>query len=214
MWCCQPCARHVLLLMLCLLSVVVCKLCNIMFCIKFCYDNNIRRSTCLAHGWQHHIGENWHSKAAASGGEYSITTDDGRVRPKHVLIEFEKWMCYIDGRKNKYSGLRICPHACCEALVPSFVHCLESNGRWRCCTTLGHTGFLNFVHRTVFWILGQVIVTLRLTVSQSVSMSWCRAHSGTLWLQGGPDSIRQFLIINNQSIQQHTGKWEITFCCR
>jgi hypothetical protein len=25
-------------------------------------------------------------------------------------------------------------------------------------------------------------------------------------LQGGPDSIRQFLIINNQSIQQHTGK--------
>jgi hypothetical protein len=27
--------------------------------------------------------------AAASGGEYSITDDD-RVRPKHVLIEFEK----------------------------------------------------------------------------------------------------------------------------
>jgi hypothetical protein len=24
-----------------------------------------------------------------SGGEYSVT-DDGRVRPKHVLIEFEK----------------------------------------------------------------------------------------------------------------------------
>jgi hypothetical protein len=40
-------------------------------------------------GWQHHIGKNWHSRAAASGGEYSIT-DDGRVRPKHVLIEFEK----------------------------------------------------------------------------------------------------------------------------
>jgi hypothetical protein len=33
-------------------------------------------------------------------------------------------------------------------------------------------------------------------------------------LQGGPDSIRQFLIINNQSIQQQTGKWESTFCCR
>jgi hypothetical protein len=29
------------------------------------------------------------SRAAASGGEYSIT-DDGRVRPKHVFIEFEK----------------------------------------------------------------------------------------------------------------------------
>jgi hypothetical protein len=28
-------------------------------------------------------------------------------------------------------------------------------------------------------------------------------------LQGGPDSIRQFLIINNQSIQQHTGKWQL-----
>jgi hypothetical protein len=38
-----------------------------------------------------------------SGGEYSITTEDGRVRPKHVLIEFKKWMCYIDGQKNKYS---------------------------------------------------------------------------------------------------------------
>jgi hypothetical protein len=34
------------------------------------------------------------------------------------------------------------------------------------------------------------------------------------YLQGGPDSIRQFLIINNQSIQQHTGKWESIFCCR
>jgi hypothetical protein len=25
-----------------------------------------------------------------SGGEYSITTEDGVVRPKHVLIEFKK----------------------------------------------------------------------------------------------------------------------------
>jgi hypothetical protein len=33
---------------------------------------------------------------------YSITTEDGRVRPKHVLIEYKKWMCYIDGQKNKY----------------------------------------------------------------------------------------------------------------
>jgi hypothetical protein len=33
--------------------------------------------------------KNWHSRAAASGGEYSIT-DDGRVRQKHVLIESEK----------------------------------------------------------------------------------------------------------------------------
>jgi hypothetical protein len=32
-------------------------------------------------------------------------------------------------------------------------------------------------------------------------------------VQGGPDSIRQFFIVNNQSIQQHTGKWESTFCC-
>jgi hypothetical protein len=28
--------------------------------------------------------------AFISGGEYSITTEDGRVRPKHVLIEFKK----------------------------------------------------------------------------------------------------------------------------
>jgi hypothetical protein len=27
-------------------------------------------------------------------------------------------------------------------------------------------------------------------------------------IQGEPDSIRQYLIINNQSIQQHTGKWD------
>jgi hypothetical protein len=38
--------------------------------------------------------------------------------------------------------------------------------------------------------------------------------SETLYIQGGPDSIRQFLIINNQSIQHHPGKWESTFCCR
>jgi hypothetical protein len=25
------------------------------------------------------------------------------VGPKHVLIEFKKWMCYIDGQKNKYT---------------------------------------------------------------------------------------------------------------
>jgi hypothetical protein len=37
---------------------------------------------------------------------YSITTEDRRVRPKHVLIEFKKWMCYIDGQKNKYSVLK------------------------------------------------------------------------------------------------------------
>jgi hypothetical protein len=34
--------------------------------------------------------ENWHNRATTSGGEYFITTDDGRVRPKHVLIEFKK----------------------------------------------------------------------------------------------------------------------------
>jgi hypothetical protein len=68
------------------------------------YKHNIRRSTYPAHGWQHHIGENWHNRATASGGEYSITTEDGRVRPKHV----KKWMCYIDGQKNKYSVLNEC----------------------------------------------------------------------------------------------------------
>jgi hypothetical protein len=31
-------------------------------------------------------------------------------------------------------------------------------------------------------------------------------------IQGGPDSVRQYVIINNQSIQHHTGKWESTFC--
>jgi hypothetical protein len=30
------------------------------------------------------------------------------VRPKHVLIGFKKWMCYIDGQKNKYLVLKEC----------------------------------------------------------------------------------------------------------
>jgi hypothetical protein len=42
-------------------------------------------NVCLAHGWQHHIGENSHNRATTSGGEYSITTEDGRVRPKHRI---------------------------------------------------------------------------------------------------------------------------------
>jgi hypothetical protein len=50
-------------------------------------------------------------KLCNSGGEYSITTDDGRVRPKHVLIQFKKWMCYIDGQKNKYS-VYVCMYVC------------------------------------------------------------------------------------------------------
>jgi hypothetical protein len=45
-----------------------------------------------------------------------------------------------------------------------------------------------------------------------VFLQFFETNSGEI--QGGPDSIRQFLIINNQSIQQHTGKWESTFCCR
>jgi hypothetical protein len=45
--------------------------------------HNISRSTCLAHGWQHHIGKNWHNRAPASG-EYTITPEDGRVGTKHV----------------------------------------------------------------------------------------------------------------------------------
>jgi hypothetical protein len=36
-----------------------------------------------AHGWQHHIGKNWHNRAPASG-EYTITPEDGRVRTKQV----------------------------------------------------------------------------------------------------------------------------------
>jgi hypothetical protein len=45
--------------------------------------HTISRSTWLAHGWQHHIGKNWHNRAPASG-EYTITPEDGRVRPIHV----------------------------------------------------------------------------------------------------------------------------------
>jgi hypothetical protein len=33
--------------------------------------------------------QNWHNKAPASG-EYTITPEDGSVRPKHVLIEYKK----------------------------------------------------------------------------------------------------------------------------
>jgi hypothetical protein len=36
-----------------------------------------------AHGWHPDIGKNWHNRAPASG-EYTITPEDGRVRPKYV----------------------------------------------------------------------------------------------------------------------------------
>jgi hypothetical protein len=45
--------------------------------------HTISRSTWLAHGWHPDIGKNWHNRAPASG-EYTITPDDGCVRPKHV----------------------------------------------------------------------------------------------------------------------------------
>jgi hypothetical protein len=41
--------------------------------------------------------------------------------------------------------------------------------------------------------------------------------TGMAYTQGGPDSIRQFLIINNKSIQQHTGQQKVLshfpVCC-
>jgi hypothetical protein len=45
--------------------------------------HNIRSSIWLAHDWQHHIGKNWHNIAPASI-EYTITPEDGHVRPKYV----------------------------------------------------------------------------------------------------------------------------------
>jgi hypothetical protein len=45
--------------------------------------NTISTTSGEAHGWQHHIGKNWRNIAPASG-EYTITPEDGRVRPKHV----------------------------------------------------------------------------------------------------------------------------------
>jgi hypothetical protein len=52
------------------------------------------------------------------------------------------------------------------------------------------------------------------SVVQDLRNRFCDLQEIRRVVQGGPDSIRQFLIINNQSIQQHTGKWESTFCCR
>jgi hypothetical protein len=36
-----------------------------------------------AHGWQHYIGRNWHNRAPASEGEYTIPPEDGRVAGAH-----------------------------------------------------------------------------------------------------------------------------------
>jgi hypothetical protein len=36
-----------------------------------------------AHGWHLGIGKKWHNRAPASG-KYTITLEDGHVRPKHV----------------------------------------------------------------------------------------------------------------------------------
>jgi hypothetical protein len=62
-------------------------------------------------------------------------------------------------------------------------------------------------------------ISYRKAFSSALGLVTGSRHAATLGnetheLQGGPDSIRQFLIINNQSVQQHTGKWESTFCCR
>jgi hypothetical protein len=100
--------------------------------------HNIRRSTCLAHGWQHQIGENWHNRARTSGGEYSITTDGGHVRPKQVLMEFRKWMCYIDGQKNKYSVSYHNTGLHQEWPILKIVTSLQS------CTLSGHHSRFNF----------------------------------------------------------------------
>jgi hypothetical protein len=45
--------------------------------------HTISRNTWLAHGWHPGIGKKWHNRAPASG-KYTITLEDGRVRPKHV----------------------------------------------------------------------------------------------------------------------------------
>jgi hypothetical protein len=50
---------------------------------------------------QKHIYSNYHS---LSSEPYRVCPAfSPHVAPKHVLIEFKKWMCYIDGQKNKYS---------------------------------------------------------------------------------------------------------------
>jgi hypothetical protein len=58
------------------------------------------------------------------------------VRPKHVLMEFRKWMCRIDGQENKYSVLNECSRmlkynipqpttASCQFLSNSFIRSLS-----------------------------------------------------------------------------------------
>jgi hypothetical protein len=46
------------------------------------------------------LEEKWHNRAPASV-KYTITPEDGRVRPKHVDEQLKKSECYIDGQKEQ-----------------------------------------------------------------------------------------------------------------
>jgi hypothetical protein len=124
-------------------------------------------------------------------------------------------------------GIKTCFHYNCA--VKTFFyrniapHSMEFNGiAWQM--------FWNFTVQTYlqehipFVMWGHAVSSSKWCKSFSLNLSqMCNnlikiAYSIKLYkhpiIQGGPDSIRQFLIINNQSIEQHTGKWESTFCCR
>jgi hypothetical protein len=75
----------------------------------------------------------------------------------------------------------------------------------------------------MYWLLGSKskLSTINTLLTYKTIFKPIWTYGIQLWgtastsnIQGGPDSIRQFSIIDNQSIQQHTGKWESTFCCR
>jgi hypothetical protein len=112
--------------------------------------------------------------------------------------------------RNCYYFFQVTPHSYSRGL---------SGPRSRPITKSGSVG-----NRTrALWICSQELWPLDISIRQchltaavSASRPFLPRVSFQLIyiLQGGPDSIRQFLIINNQSIQEHTGKWESTFCCR
>jgi hypothetical protein len=68
----------------------------------------------------------------------------------------------------------------------------------------------NYINHAPYCFTFNVLIKLEKWIEKIANL----VETCSVCIQGGPDSIRQFLIINNQSIQQPTGKLESTFCCR
>jgi hypothetical protein len=116
-----------------------------------------------------------------------------------ILIEFKKWMCYIDGQKNKYSVLNECSRMLKYNIFKTIFYCHNS---WDPPPQPGGPGpgvyipqgqddqvippGTGFLFCRLFQLAGLQWRYSNLSplgfsswLQLMVSMSWCRAHTGT-----------------------------------